>query len=97
MAGADEAPKAQSLGDGATTTRSTDLLAVASLVFGILWLAGLGALLAVILGVIALKRARTRHRRGRGIARAGIVLGVVGIAGAIAVYTVALIANNGTY
>jgi hypothetical protein len=58
-------------------------MAVASLVLGILWMWGLGALLAVIFGY----RARNEIDRsngwitGRGMATAGIVLGWIGIAG----------------
>lgn len=61
--------------------RTTNGLAVAALVLGILWLAGLGALLALIFGLIALSQIRTQpeHYSGKGMAIAGVVLGAVGI------------------
>ena len=54
--------------------------AVASLVLGILWLWGVGAILALIFGYISLEQVRERGEGGRGIAIAGIVLGWVGLA-----------------
>ncbi|SDG08284.1 protein of unknown function [Sinosporangium album] len=65
-------------GYGAPPPR-TNGLAIASLVFGILWLCGLGSLLAVILGHVALIKIRTTHALGRGLAIAGLVLGYLGI------------------
>ncbi len=49
-------------------------LAVAALVTGVL---GLGPV-AVVLGAVGLHRVRARARRGRGLALAGLVLGIVG-------------------
>ena len=57
----------------------TNPLAVTSLVFGILWLYGFGALLALILGVIALRQTKRRGQYGRGMAIAGIILGGLGL------------------
>jgi hypothetical protein len=60
----------------------TNSLAIASLVLGIVWICGLGSLLAVIFGHIALdqisKSAGTQS--GRGLAIAGLILGYVGLA-----------------
>jgi hypothetical protein len=63
----------------------TNGLAIASLVLGILWLGGLGALLALIFGYVSKRNIDESHGRqgGRGLAIAGIVLGWVGIAGLI--------------
>jgi hypothetical protein len=60
-------------------------LAVASLVLGILFLWGVGSILALIFGYQALGEINRSNGRvtGRGMAIAGIVLGWVGIAGAI--------------
>ncbi|HWE70540.1 MAG TPA: DUF4190 domain-containing protein [Acidimicrobiales bacterium] len=58
---------------------TTNGLAIASLVLGILWLGGLGSVLAVIFGFVARKQIRTRRQRGNGMAIAGIVLGWVGV------------------
>ena len=58
---------------------TTNGLAIASLVLGILWLFGLGSILALIFGFIARQQIRTRHQNGNGLSIAGIVLGFVGV------------------
>lgn len=59
--------------------------AVASLVLGILWIWGVGSILAIVLGYGA--KAQIDHsggtQSGRGLAIAGIVLGWIGVAGTI--------------
>jgi hypothetical protein len=68
----------------------TNALAIASLVFGILWLGWLGSVLALIFGYVA-KAEIDRSggtQEGRGLAIAGIVLGWVGIAGLLVVIIV---------
>jgi uncharacterized membrane protein len=65
--------------------QATNGLAIASLVLGIVWVFGLGSILAVIFGFVA--RKQIRHSGGRqsggGMAIAGIVLGFVGVIGLI--------------
>ena len=71
-------PQYQPLPEGYRT--STNRLAVASLVLGLVWLAGLASVPALVLGYRA-KRAIARSggtQRGRGMATAGIVLGWIG-------------------
>ena len=58
---------------------TTNGLAIASLVLGILWIFGLGSILALIFGFIARQQIRTRHQNGNGLSIAGIVLGFVGV------------------
>ena len=58
---------------------STNGLAIASLVLGILWLFWVGSLVGLILGLVALKQIKSRNQRGRGIAIAGVVLGMLGL------------------
>jgi hypothetical protein len=52
----------------------TNGLAIASLVLGIVWIAWLGSLAGLVLGLVALRQIKNRHERGRGIAIAGVVL-----------------------
>ncbi|MEX2108818.1 MAG: DUF4190 domain-containing protein [Solirubrobacterales bacterium] len=61
----------------------TNGMAIASLVLGIIWIYGLGALLALIFGLIAQKQIDESEgmQTGRGMATAGVVLGIVGLAG----------------
>jgi hypothetical protein len=61
--------------------------AVWSLVTGVL---GLGPA-ALVLAAVAFRRLRTRHTRGRGLAIAGAVLGVVGTVGLVVGVTVAVL------
>jgi prepilin signal peptidase PulO-like enzyme (type II secretory pathway) len=57
-----------------------DGLAIASLVLGILYLGGIGALLAVIFGHLSRKAARLADRQPSGMATAGLILGWIGLA-----------------
>ncbi|WP_456787815.1 DUF4190 domain-containing protein [Cellulomonas sp. P5_C5] len=66
--------------------------AVWSLVTGIL---GLGPV-ALVLAVVAFRRLAARHTRGRGLAIAGAVLGVVGTIGLVVGVTVAVLTVMGT-
>jgi hypothetical protein len=69
----------------ASPVARTNGLAVASLVMGILWMYGIGAILALVFGYLAkgqISRSGGRET-GRGLAIAGIVLGWIGVAGAI--------------
>jgi hypothetical protein len=52
---------------------------VASLVLGILWIAGIGSVLAIIFGAVAIHQIRLSKGRltGTGLAVAGLVLGIV--------------------
>jgi hypothetical protein len=65
--------------------QSTNGLAIASLVLGILWLYWLGSILALIFGYVARKQIdrSNEEQKGRGLATAGIVLGWVGVGVAI--------------
>lgn len=64
---------------GFVPVTSTNGLAIASLVLGILWLFWVGSLVGLILGLVALRQIKNRNQRGRGIAIAGIVLGILGL------------------
>ena len=73
----------------------TNSKAVASLVLGIVWLGGLGSLLALILGYIARREVNDARgsQTGSGLAVAGIVLGWVGMAGLAAIVVILLFAS----
>jgi hypothetical protein len=61
----------------------TNGMAVASFVLSLLWLGGLGSLLAVIFAPIAKRQMRTSGQGGSGLATAGLVIGIVGLVGAV--------------
>ena len=65
-----------------TAIRRTNGLAVAALVLGIVWLWWIGSALAVIFGAVALHQISESgdQQAGRGMAIAGLVLGLVGLA-----------------
>jgi hypothetical protein len=63
-------------------TQGTNGFSVASLVLGVLWLYGVGSILALVFGYIAkgqIDRSGAQQS-GRGMAIAGIVLGWIGVA-----------------
>ncbi|WP_200959074.1 DUF4190 domain-containing protein [Nocardioides sp. Soil796] len=61
--------------------RSTNGLAIASLVLGILWIYWLGSVLALVFGYIARSQIKESGGRqdGEGMALAGIILGWIGV------------------
>jgi hypothetical protein len=69
-------------------------MAIASMVLGIVWLAGVGAVLALIFGLKARKQIDWSNgtQGGRGMATAGIVLGIIGIIGALIYWAFVVIA-----
>ena len=76
--------------------QSTNGLAIASLVLGIVWVFGVGSILAVIFGFVAKKQIRESGGRqgGGGMAIAGIVLGFVGVAGLVLWIILAIALTN---
>ncbi|HEY2564403.1 MAG TPA: DUF4190 domain-containing protein [Acidimicrobiales bacterium] len=65
-------------------------LAIASLVLSIIWLGGIGAILAVIFAIISMRQIAASHGRirGRGLSIAGLVIGIIGIIGAALTWAV---------
>ena len=61
-------------------TATTNGLAVASLVCGLVWMLWLGSLAAILLGHAALRQIRRSGQSGRGLAIAGLALGYLGVA-----------------
>ena len=78
--------------------RSTNGFAVASLVLGIIWFWGVTSVLALIFGLVARRQIAHAHgwQTGDGLAIAGIVLGIVGIA-AVVVLIIAAATAHFTY
>lgn len=58
-------------------TERTNRMAIWSLVLAILTLGGLGSLAGIVLGVAARRRIAMTGERGRGLAVAGTVIGVI--------------------
>jgi hypothetical protein len=73
---------------GQTLPTRTSGLAIASFVLSLVWIFGLGSLLAVIFAIVArkdIKRSRGT-KGGKGFARAGLVIGILGLIGAAVVF-----------
>ena len=78
---------------GMVQATSTNGLAIASMVLGILWIYWIGSILALVFGYVAkgqIDRAAGRQT-GRGMAIAGIVLGWIGV-GTLALFIVFAVA-----
>jgi hypothetical protein len=60
--------------------QTTNGLAIASMVLGIVWVYWIGSILALVFGFVARKQIKQRGQKGDGMAIAGIVLGFVGLA-----------------
>lgn len=77
-------------------SRSTNGLAIASMVLGIVWVWWVGSLLALIFGYIALRQIKRSNgwQQGRGMAIAGVVLGWVGVGTLVLFVVLAIAAAN---
>jgi hypothetical protein len=73
--------------------RSTNGLAIASMVLGILWIYWGGSILALIYGYVARRQIRERQQAGDGMAITGIVLGWVGVGILAIIIVVAVIST----
>src|SRR3954452_21576751 len=73
---------------------STSGYAIAALVLGILWMYGIGSVLAIIFGVLGRKECDRGEKRGRGMATAGLVLGIIGVVGLVLVIILAVAASG---
>jgi hypothetical protein len=71
---ADDRPRGEEAAD-------TNGLAIASVFLGIIWIFGVGSVLAIVLGYVGLKQINASDglQGGRAIAIAGVIIGVVGL------------------
>jgi len=80
---------------------ATSGLAIAGFALSIVWIGGLGSLLGVVFGVIALSQirrsdSRSEEVRGRGLARTALVIGTIGLVASIALYAGVTVENPAT-
>ncbi len=85
-------PSSSYSGHGQFIVATTSGLAVAALVLSIVWLGGIGSVLAVVFGILAVSQIGKSHglKRGRGLATAGIVIGSLGLVGTVIFYVAAV-------
>jgi len=74
----------------------TNGFAVASLVLSLVWIGGIGSILAVIFSITGRRRIKASQGRetGEGLATAGLVIGLVGIVGTALVITLLVIVGT---
>jgi hypothetical protein len=69
--------------------------AIASLILGLVWFCGIGSVLAIIFGAIGLKETKPPEgKNGRGLAIAGLILGVLGAVSTIGLVVVLVAASD---
>lgn len=85
-AGPQPYPASQPDAYGSGATRPQSAMATAALVCSVLWGAGITALAGVILGYLALNQIKQRGEEGRDRALAGLVIGVIGLVIALAIF-----------
>ena len=76
-------PPGYGYGYGGQPSAGYNGLAIASMILGMMWLYGVGAILAVIFALIAKRQIRERGEKGGAMATAGLVLGIIGTAGIV--------------
>ncbi|MFC8733471.1 DUF4190 domain-containing protein [Luteimicrobium sp. NPDC057192] len=69
-------------------------LAIASFVLSLVWLYGVGTILAVVFGLVALRQIKRTGQRGRGFAIAGLVISVATVLVAVIVSAALLTAHG---
>jgi Domain of unknown function (DUF4190) len=74
--------------------KGTNGMAVASFTLSLLWIFGLGSLLAVIFAVVGRKQIRTNGQGGDGLAIAGLIIGIIGLVGVATIIILAIAAGN---
>lgn len=76
---------------------STNGLAIAGMVLGIVWFYWIGSLLAVVFGHVALSQIkRNPYQNGKGMAIAGLVLGYIGLAVLLLIVLLVVVAAAGS-
>src|SRR5205823_14889172 len=75
-------------------SRSTNVLAIVSLVSSLVWLCGIGSIVAVVTGFLARQQIKQRNEGGDGLAIAGLIIGGIGLVLTVVWLIVAVVAGN---
>ena len=76
------------------TQRPYSGTAITAFVFSLLWMGGLGSLLAVIFAAVSMRKTRTHDQAGRGLAVAALIIGILGLMGTVWILFVVAAANS---
>ncbi len=89
-------PPAAPVAPSAPVAQTTNGLAIASLVLGVLWLFWIGSILAIIFGHVSLGQIKRSNgaQAGRGMAIAGLVLGYLSTVGWILIIVLVTIVGS---
>ena len=85
----------QAMSAPAPRASGTNGMAIASFVLGLLWLGGVGSLLAVVFGVIGRRQTRETGQSGKGLAAWGLGLGILGLVLAVLWIVLFVVAAGG--
>ena len=85
---------AQPYGVRPATERPFSGAAIAAFVLSLLWIGGLGSLAAIILATVSMRKTRTHDQAGRGLAVAGLIIGVLGLIATTWLVVVVMAAGN---
>ena len=66
---------------------STNRTAIASVIASAIWLCGLGSVIGIVLGAVAINQIKRRGQNGYGLAVAGIAIGAAGVVVALVTLT----------
>lgn len=79
-------------------SRGNNPLAIASLVLSIVGICcGVGSIIGIILGFVALNQIKTSGQQGAGLAKAGIIIGFITLALGIIWVIISMATGNGSY
>ncbi|CAN7151597.1 DUF4190 domain-containing protein [Terrabacter sp. LjRoot27] len=87
-------PSSGSLSFEPVPTPGTNGLAIAALCCGLVGIFPIAAIVAIVLGAVALNQLHSRIQRGRGMAVTGIVLGVLWLLGWVVLFVAAVVTSG---
>lgn len=80
------------------TPQGNNGLAIASLVLSIVGICcGIGSIIGIVLGFVALNQIKKTGQSGEGLAKAGIIIGFITLAIGIIFWIISLASGNGSY
>ncbi|MGV1078836.1 MAG: DUF4190 domain-containing protein, partial [Candidatus Nanopelagicales bacterium] len=83
---------------GGPAQQGTNGLAITSLVLSIVGVCcGIGSIIGIVLGFVALNQIKKTGQSGEGLAKAGIIVGFITLALFIILWIISIVSGNGNY